>query len=159
MPLQFVSPFSYVQIGSVTRQLQCRTEASGWAVSAACSHHPTARVGHSRGIFAIRTSYVGRRQYVTRTYVDHGRISTELRTSILATGRASTAGTIITLTWVFMANHVEETTDRGQRGDPGSSPAWRRCPVLANLRCIETRWKKDMGGPLRTTGIACGPAS
>jgi hypothetical protein len=38
-----------------------------------------------------------------------------------------------------VVDHVEETTDRGQRGDPGSSPAWRRCPALANLRCIETR--------------------
>ncbi len=35
----------------VTRQLQWRTEASEWAASAACSHHPTARVGHSRGFY------------------------------------------------------------------------------------------------------------
>ncbi len=77
--------------------------------------------------------------------------------AFLATGWFPTAGTILTLTWVLMADHVEETTDRGQCGDPGSSPEWRRCPALANLRCIETRWKKDMGGPLRTTGIARGP--
>jgi hypothetical protein len=36
----------------------------------------------------------------------------------------TTAGITIVLTWVFMAIHVEEATDRGQRGDPGSSPAW-----------------------------------
>jgi hypothetical protein len=106
-----------------------------------------------------RTSYVGQRQHITCTYVDEGRISTGWHTTFLATGRASIAGTIITLTWVFMVDHVEETMDRGQRGDPGSLPAGRRCPALANLRCIETRWKKDMGGPLRTTGIARGPQS
>ncbi len=44
---------------AVTRQLRWRMEASGWAASAACSHHPTACVGHSRGFTAIRTSYVG----------------------------------------------------------------------------------------------------
>jgi hypothetical protein len=36
---------------SVTRQLRWRTEANGWAVSAACSHHPTACVEHSRGLY------------------------------------------------------------------------------------------------------------
>jgi hypothetical protein len=36
---------------SVTRQLRWRMEASGWAASAAYSHHPTARVGHPRGSF------------------------------------------------------------------------------------------------------------
>ncbi len=38
-----------------------------------------------------------------------------------------------------VVDHVEETMDRGQRGDPGSSPAWRGRHALANLRCIETR--------------------
>jgi hypothetical protein len=33
-----------------------------------------------------------------------------------------------------VVDHVEETTDSGQRGDPGRSPAWRRCPTLANQR-------------------------
>ncbi len=32
---------------TVTHQLQWRTEASEWAAKAACSHHPTARLGHS----------------------------------------------------------------------------------------------------------------
>ncbi len=41
-----------------------------------------------------------------------GRISTEGRTSFLTMRRASTAGTIMILTWVFMANHVEEMTDK-----------------------------------------------
>ncbi len=36
---------------TVTCQLWWWTEACGWAVSAACSHHPTARVGHSRGFY------------------------------------------------------------------------------------------------------------
>ncbi len=40
---------------SVTRQLRWRTEASGWAASAACPHYPTACVGHSRGHTAILT--------------------------------------------------------------------------------------------------------
>jgi hypothetical protein len=35
----------------VTHQLQWQTKASGWAASAACSHHPTAGVGHSRGFY------------------------------------------------------------------------------------------------------------
>jgi hypothetical protein len=135
---------------SVTRQLQWWTEASGWPASAACSQHPTACVGYSRGSTTILTSYVAR-----------GQISTEWRTSILITGRASTAGTIIILMWILMANHVEETSDKRTICDPRSSPALRRCLALFNLsnRCTEKRWKKDMGGPLRTTGIARGPPS
>jgi hypothetical protein len=96
-------------LGPVTRQLRWRTEASGWAASAACSHHPTARVGHSRGSSAIRTSYVGRRQHVTRTHVDE---VVEKDGPAFKHGRASTAGTISIVTWVFMANHVEKTTDK-----------------------------------------------
>jgi hypothetical protein len=41
---------------AVTSQLQWQTEASGWAASAACPHHPTAGVGHSRGSYVGRTA-------------------------------------------------------------------------------------------------------
>jgi hypothetical protein len=47
-------------LNSVTRQLRWRTEASGWAASAACPHHPTVRVGHSRGLYRHFDLYVGR---------------------------------------------------------------------------------------------------
>jgi hypothetical protein len=125
-----------VLIDAFTSQLRWRTEASGWAASAACPHHPTAGVGHSRGFFAFRTSYVGRRQHVTRTHVDEGRISTWWRMSFLATERSSTAGTITTDINVGpygVVEHVEGTTDRGQCGDPGSSPAWMSCPCQPKM--------------------------
>ncbi len=144
---------------TITCQLRWRTEASGWAASAACSHHPTARVGHSSGIFTIRTSYVGRRQHVTRTYVEEGRISTGWRTSILATGQASTAGTIITLMWVFMANHVEETTDKRTMWRPRKFTSVEKMSCPCWLKMYRDKMEEGHGGPLRTTGIARRPPS
>jgi hypothetical protein len=54
-------------------------------------------------------------------------------------------------------NHVAEKMVTGQRGDPGSSPARRRCQPLSNLSNSgnETKWEKDLLGPLRTSGITC----
>ncbi len=43
---------------------------------------------------------------------------------------------------------------KSRGGDDGQEDS----PAPANLRCIQTRWK-DMGGPLRTMGIAPGPPS
>ncbi len=81
----------------VTRQLRWRTEASGWAASAACSHHPTTRVGHSRGFTAIRTSYVGTK---TARYTHaRGRISTAWRTSLNSRDDYCGRGSLWRITW------------------------------------------------------------
>jgi hypothetical protein len=54
---------------TVTRQLRWRTEASGWAASAAYPHHPTARVGHSRGFHRHIDFKRGTRKTARYTYV------------------------------------------------------------------------------------------
>jgi hypothetical protein len=143
---------------SVTRQLRWRTEASVWAASAACSHHSTARVGHSRGFTAIRTSYVGTK---TARYTHaRGRIITAWRTS---------------LTWNepqqwgrYSINVDVGLYDESRGGGDGQEVTWRprkftsveKMSGFFNLsnRCYRDK-KKDMGGPLRPTGTARGPPS
>jgi hypothetical protein len=115
--------FTLKYVLSVTHQLRWRTEASGWAPSAACSHHPIACVEHSRGLYRhldfiwwTKTSFVFSDSdgtiIRTSTLRVRGQNSIVWRTSIATSGQASTAGTIIGLSWVYMANHVEETMDK-----------------------------------------------
>jgi hypothetical protein len=129
-------------------------EASGWAASAACSHHPTARVGHSRRFFChfdfIRW---------TRTF-KRRQDSIVLWTGIVTSGRASTAGTIITTTRVYMANHMEETMVR-TTWRPWKFTSVKEMSTPYQLK-QQLYWDNVEEGPVRsfrTSGIACGPPS
>jgi ribosomal protein L31E len=62
-------------------------------------------------------------------------------------------------TWVYMANHVEEKMVKDNVATP---PEVHQCGgdlnPLSNISnsCNETIWKKDLRGPLRTSGTARG---
>jgi hypothetical protein len=60
----------------------------------------------------------------------------------------------IVLTWVFMTNHVEETTDKRTTWRPRKSPAWRRCQALFNLsnRCYRDKMEEGHGWSLKDHG-------
>jgi hypothetical protein len=77
-------------------------EASGWAASAACSHHLTARVGHSRELYrhfdfaqGTKTNIANVDGTIRRTHVPHAWTNQYSMTNEHRNfGTASTAGTI-----------------------------------------------------------------
>ncbi len=64
--------------------------------------------------------------YVDKSAQNDGRASKLLDCHTLRNNTART--------WVFMAIHMEEMTDKRTTCDPGSSPAWRRSPTFGQLK-------------------------
>jgi hypothetical protein len=62
-------------------------------------------------------------------------------------------------TWVYMANHVEEKMVKDNVATPEVHQCGGDVNPLSNIsnNCNETIWKKDLRGPLRTSGTAHGP--
>ncbi len=111
-------------------------------MSAACSHHPTARVGHSRGFTAMHVDesvqYDGRAQ-LWDVPQQQGRYS--INVGLYDKSRGGDDGQEDTVA----------TPEVHQRGEDVRLFSTEATDVT------ETRWKKDISGPLRTTGIARGP--
>jgi hypothetical protein len=62
-------------------------------------------------------------------------------------------------TWVYMKNQVEEKMVKDNVATPEVHQHGGVVNPLSNISnsCNETIWKKDLRGPLRTSGTACGP--
>jgi hypothetical protein len=117
--------------------LECPTRAVEWCGHAAYAAHPLASVRH--------------RSWLVTEHRDF-RISGHWD-ELQQQGQAlQERGSIWQITW-------RRRWLRGQHGDPGSSPTWRRCQPPSNLSNSgnETIWKKDLRGSLRTLGTAREP--
>jgi hypothetical protein len=61
--------------------------------------------------------------------------------------------------WVYTANHMEEKMAKDNMATPEVHQREGDVNPLSNISnsCNQTIWKKDLRGPLRTSGTACGP--